>query len=126
MPSEEEMFAAYSQNRPPNRPLSDNPQGWTPTLPLSVLPWMLVSILAFLANHYYSYVYYKNKPSKKKHNIGTIFFYPYARIIPMHFLMVGGAIWTTGPEVQSVILFLVLKTCADLIMHYIEHHEGWI
>jgi len=77
-------------------------------------------------NHYYSYTYYKNKP-KKKQNIGTIMFYPYARILPMHLLIVGGFFLADGgAQTAAVVLFLILKTGADTVMHYIEHREQWV
>ena len=44
-------------------------------------------------------------------------FYPYARIIPMHLTIVFG--FNFG---GALILFLVLKTFADVIMHIVEHN----
>jgi len=93
---------------------------------INAAPWILLSAAVFFANHYYSYRYYKNKP-KKKQNIGTIMFYPYARIFPMHLMIVGGFLFF-GDAMQTlaVVLFLLLKTGADLAMHYVEHREQWV
>lgn len=43
-------------------------------------------------------------------------FYPYARIFPMHLTILLGA--TTG---VPLLMFLVLKTIADGVMHVVEH-----
>ena len=54
-------------------------------------------------------------------------FYPYARILPMHLLIVGGFFLADGgAQTAAVVLFLILKTGADTVMHYIEHREQWV
>ncbi len=73
-----------------------------------------VGVLFFL-NHLFSYFYNRPKDSEKQ-NIGTLMFYPYARIIPMHLTIIFGFIFGNG-----LVLFLGLKTLADIIMHVIEH-----
>ncbi len=60
---------------------------------------------------------------KRTPNIGTIMFFPYARVIPMHLTIVIGGHFTKGSQ-GALILFLALKTIADLIMHMIEHAEA--
>ncbi|NIP29465.1 MAG: hypothetical protein GTN99_09095 [Candidatus Dadabacteria bacterium] len=60
---------------------------------------------------------------KRTPNIGTMMFFPYARILPMHFTIIfGGSIAKASSK--SLVLFLVLKTLADLIMHMIEHAQA--
>ncbi|MBP9758865.1 hypothetical protein KBD45_04150 [Candidatus Dojkabacteria bacterium] len=82
----------------------------------SVILYVLLSALFFFLNHLFSYFY--NRPvDTKKQNIGTLMFYPYARIIPMH-LIISYA-FTSG---NMVIPFLLLKTLADVIMHIVEHY----
>src|SRR3989344_8399686 len=81
------------------------------------IEWKLIFpvILIFFINHLYSYFY--NRPrDNKKQKIGTLMFYPYVRIIPMHLTIIFGSAF-------AIILpfFLVLKTFADAIMHIIEH-----
>jgi hypothetical protein len=47
-------------------------------------------------------------------------FFPYARIIPMHLTILIG-VYLEEHSTGTVILFLGLKTFADLTMHLIEH-----
>jgi hypothetical protein len=79
------------------------------------LIYILPTALLFLGNHIYSYRY--NRPRDiGKPNIGTLMFYPYARIVPMHLTLILG-VFLGGP----LLLFLLLKTLADVIMHIVEH-----
>ena len=79
------------------------------------LIYIIPTALLFLGNHIYSYRY--NKPRViGKHNIGTIMAYPYARVVPMHLTIILGFAFGWG-----LLLFLLLKTLADVIMHVVEH-----
>lgn len=83
-----------------------------------------ICVAVFYLNHRYSYVEHRESDALRKPNIGTIMFFPYARIIPMHItIIIGGAMGhaSTG----AMLLFLGLKTLADVIMHKVEHHSGW-
>lgn len=71
--------------------------------------------LLFLGNHLYSYFYNRPRDTGRP-NIGTLMFYPYARIIPMHLTIVLG-FFISSP----LLFFLLLKTLADAIMHVVEH-----
>lgn len=71
----------------------------------------------FFINHFFSFRHNIARDSEVKQNIGTIMFFPYARIIPMHLIIVIGA--STGGF--ALILFLSLKTVADLVMHTVKH-----
>lgn len=51
-------------------------------------------------------------------NLGTLMFLPYARVVPMHLMIILGAVLGGG----GVWLFTVLKTLADVVMHKVEHH----
>lgn len=73
--------------------------------------------LIFFLNHTFSYFHNKIIDEQKTQNIGTLMFTPYVRIIPMHLIVVFGAI--LGQSVLAVFLFL--KTLADLLMHTIKH-----
>jgi len=75
----------------------------------------LVSLLFFI-NHLFSYFYNRPKDTKMQ-NIGSLMFYPYARIIPMHLTIIFGSLFGS-----ALPLFLVLKTFADVIMHIVEHN----
>ena len=46
-------------------------------------------------------------------------FWPYARILPIHLTIILGTGVMDGSH--ALILFLGLKTAADLVMHAIEH-----
>ncbi len=84
--------------------------------------WLVLAIcvVVFFLNHRYSYVYNKEQDENRKPNIGIIMFFPYARIVPMHLtIVIGGSIGTT--TTSALLLFLGLKTAADVIMHKIEH-----
>lgn len=83
--------------------------------------WALVGgILVFAGNHYFSYVQNRDFDRQGKPNIGTMLFLPYARILPMHLLIVVGA--TLGGGSRTTLTgFIILKTIADAIMHVVEH-----
>jgi hypothetical protein len=82
---------------------------------------VLVAGGAFFANHLFSYFMNRNRPRKKLPNIGTMMFFPYIRIIPMHVFIMFGA-FVAGPE-GGLVFFLILKTLADETMHFIEHRS---
>jgi len=90
---------------------------------LSGLVFVPFLAMVFFVNHLISYKFYKDKP-KKKQNIGTIMFYPYARILPMHATIVCGGFFA-GSSQALLFFFLLLKTAADVIMHSIEHRQQW-
>lgn len=80
------------------------------------MEWGPVMLTAgiFFANHLYSYLYNRPKDTKKQ-NIGTLLFYPYIRIIPMH-VVIG-----ISSVIGALPLFLILKTFADALMHIVNH-----
>jgi len=78
--------------------------------------YILPAALLFFFNHFFSYFYNRPRDTKKQ-NIGTLMFYPYARIIPMHFMIAFFSVYG-----GSLVLFLGLKTLADVIMHIVEHN----
>lgn len=77
---------------------------------------VFLTALIFFLNHLFSYLYNRPKDTKKQ-NIGSLMFYPYARIIPMHLTIIFGPACNL-----SLPLFLLLKTIADVIMHSVEHN----
>lgn len=96
----------------------------------------IISILAFVAsivtfyfNHKASYELNYQEDSKGKVNIGILMFMPYARIIPMHLIIIFGGMFVISGKVDGISIssiitltfFLILKTVADVIMHKIEH-----
>ena len=81
-------------------------------------PDLLFCGLVFAVNHYYSYQYHRALDEKGSPNIGTMMFVPYARIVPMHLVIVLGNTLGGG---SGVFIFGTLKTVADAIMHQVEH-----
>lgn len=86
--------------------------------PHDILP-ILVCVAGFLVNHWFSYSYNMANDSARKLNLGTMMFFPYARIIPLHITIITGLM--LSKTTWALVLFLSLKTVADLIMHAVEH-----
>jgi hypothetical protein len=84
--------------------------------------WVLLCILAFLANHHFSYRHNREADRRSTPNIGSVMMGPYGRIIPMHLIIIFGAF--LAPFLGGELLpFLIIKTGADLIAH-IGKHKG--
>lgn len=89
----------------------------------------IASIITFYFNHKASYELNYQEDLKGKVNIGTLMFMPYARIVPMHLIIIFGGMFVVSGSIDGVsissmitlIFFLLLKTIADVIMHKIEH-----
>ena len=81
--------------------------------------WLLLLIAAsFVISHFFSLFYNAEEDFKdKKPNLGTLMFYPYLRIIPMHLTIIFGSIMGSG----TLFLFMLLKTLSDAGMHMVEH-----
>lgn len=78
---------------------------------------ILVGSLIFFINHFYSFIHNKIIDEKLQQNIGKLMFTPYIRIVPMHLIIVFGAILGQN----MLIVFLILKTITDIIMHVVKH-----
>lgn len=85
--------------------------------------FLVLCAMGFMTAHGFSFVHNLGRDFKdRKPNIGTIMFYPYMRIVPMHLtIIIGGAAVESGPGTQALLLFMVLKTLADAGMHVVEH-----
>jgi hypothetical protein len=79
-----------------------------------------VCVAGFVVNHAVSYRENAEEDLKRRPNIGSMMFFPYVRIIPMHLTIIFGSIFAPG-SAWALVLFLSLKTGADLVMHLIEH-----
>ena len=79
------------------------------------LKYIVLAAALFLGNHVFSYFYNRPRDTGRQ-NIGSLMFYPYARVIPMHLTIVLG--FFLG---SRLLFFLLLKTLADVIMHVVEH-----
>ena len=82
--------------------------------------YLLLCATAFFFNHRYSFIEHRQRDASRKPNIGNIMFFPYARIVPMHLTIIAGGAFG-GASTGILLLFLGLKTVADVIMHKIEH-----
>lgn len=85
--------------------------------------WVLVTVLVFLANHIFSYLYNQERDQSKA-DLDRLFMFPYARIIPMHLTLILGAamdVILPGVPHAPILLFLTLKMVADVVMHKLEH-----
>lgn len=82
---------------------------------ITSIKYVLLTSLLFFLNHLFSYIYNRKRDTKKQ-NIGVLMFYPYLRIMPMFITMVLGSTFT-----GALPFILILKTLADLIMHFNEH-----
>ena len=84
---------------------------------------IVACIVAFVFNHRYSYRHNKERDSQRVPNIGTIMFFPYVRIVPMHLTIVLASALGTD-SVTALLAFLLLKTIADIVMHMVEHADA--
>ena len=79
-----------------------------------------IGIVVFFFNHLYSYRYNLEKDLASNPNIGSMMFFPYFRVIPMHLVIfIGG--WAGSGSRVTLFFFLLLKTGVDLLMHVIQH-----
>jgi hypothetical protein len=88
------------------------------------LEWNLgyvLCALVFALNHAYSLRHNLRRDARGRPNLGTLMMLPYARILPMHAAILSGALMS-GAGAFSFVLFGILKTVADVIMHTVEHH----
>lgn len=79
---------------------------------------ILTGSTIFFLNHFYSFVHNKINDQKLTPNIGHLMFAPYLRIIPMHLVIVIGALLTNQ---ALLVVFLFLKTFTDLLAHIFKH-----
>jgi hypothetical protein len=74
-------------------------------------------LVIFALNHAYSLWYNIRRDRIANVNVATLFWLPYARIVPMHLTIILGPLLGIG-----LVLFLGLKTLADALMHIVEHY----
>ena len=82
--------------------------------------FLLIGVAAFLLESLSSFIRRKQAEEQMKFNIGTIFFLPYLRVIPMHLMIMGSVFLSVQPSV----IFLVLKTIAD-ILSFMLYQRMW-
>lgn len=91
---------------------------------------VLVSCLIFFFNHLYSWYYHVKDERKDSKFFTRQFFEPYNRIIPMHLIIIFGAVIVTflalvgiNATLPVLVIFLLLKTHLDVRMHLRKHYE---
>jgi hypothetical protein len=92
-----------------------------PGIPLSGI---LLCLLGFYINHRFSYHYNLRRERAGAPSIGTVLFFPYVRVVPMHLMILLGAHFA-GNDPSVLVLFLLLKITADVAMHILEHTIAW-
>ena len=75
--------------------------------------FILIALTGFIFNLGLQFVQHKIVQRSLPVNVGKMFFMPYLRILPMH-LMILAPVFL---HIQASVLFLVLKTLADVIMY---------
>lgn len=81
--------------------------------------FMLLCLSMFVGSHSFSLLHNAQADFRhKKPNLGTLMFYPYLRIIPMHLAIIFGS----QIEALGLLIFMGLKTFADAGTHMVEHH----
>ena len=93
-------------------------------------PGLWVSCGIFFATHCYSFLFYRNRERRGEEYVNDTFTDPYFRIVPMHLTIGFGAmiilllgILGITSTLLVLVLFLLLKTAADIAMHLWKHAE---
>lgn len=90
---------------------------------VTAFDWLIFAIigLMFWRVHRASHEEHVAADLAGKPNIGTLMMVPYARVIPMHLTIILG-VWLGGGAMGNI-LFMALKTGADVVMHRYEHRK---
>ena len=79
---------------------------------------LLLGIAAFFLESTINFIRQKQIERTVKVNLGTMFFLPYLRIIPMHLMILLPVFFGWKPS----LLFLGLKMGADILSFFLYHH----
>jgi hypothetical protein len=89
------------------------------------IAFLLIAVGGVAATHGYSLFHNESSDFRhKKPNLGTLLFYPYMRVIPMHIAILAGAALDSNGAASGLVLvaFMIMKTFADAGMHMVEHY----
>jgi hypothetical protein len=78
--------------------------------------------VAFALNHGYSLYHNIRADRAGRPNLAVLMFLPYARVVPMHFVILAGDRIVGPGAALLLLLFVGLKTLADVVMHVVEHY----
>ena len=82
--------------------------------------------LVFALNHAFSLARNLKSDAAGTPRLATLMVLPYARIVPMHLMILSGLLFTTGTSAFAIFVFGLLKTVSDVVMPEIDHHlMGW-
>lgn len=88
-------------------------------LDMSKAVFMMMAASVFVGSHSYSLLHNWDADFRQqKPNLGTLMFYPYLRILPMHLAIIFGGM----AQGMGVLIFMGLKTFADAGTHMVEHY----
>lgn len=76
--------------------------------------------IIFFVDHLFSFRYNRERDQEKIQNLGRLMAFPYARVVPMHLVIVFFGVFLSGT--LPLLVFLGLKSLADVIMHVVEHY----
>ncbi len=79
---------------------------------------LLLGIATFFLETLLNFMRLKKLEKAMTMNIGAMFFLPYLRIVPMHLMI----LLPSFLGIQPSILFLILKTIADVLSYLLYHH----
>lgn len=77
--------------------------------------FILLALAAFSLSLIIEFIRHKQWQRNNAVNLGTMFFLPYLRIVPMHLMIMGPAFLNW----EASTIFLVLKTVADVVMYLV-------
>lgn len=86
---------------------------------ISIL-FILLSIGLFFLNHLFSFIKNFKHDTEKKQGFNGVLLLPFIRTLPMHLIILFGFILLDN---KGIVIFLLLKTIVDIIMHNWEHRD---
>lgn len=82
--------------------------------------FIILSIGLFFINHLFSFIKNFKHDIEKKQNLDRFVLLPFVRTIPIHLIIFFGFILVDN---GGIVIFLLLKTIVDVIMHNWEHRD---
>ncbi|MCX6751125.1 MAG: DUF6498-containing protein [Candidatus Pacearchaeota archaeon] len=81
---------------------------------------ILSTIGLFFLNHLFSFIKNFKHDIEKKQGFNGVLLLPFIRTLPMHLIILFGFILVDN---KGMLIFLILKTLVDVIMHNWEHRD---
>ncbi len=79
---------------------------------------LLLGVATFFLETLFNFMRMKKLEKAMTMNLGVMFFLPYLRIVPMHLMILLPSFLGVKPS----LLFLILKTGADILSYILYHH----